>query len=629
MAAVPQPAVPHQQLLAALNGGEYERAVALVGELHSAEGLADEDGTPVLILACALSESAGHGDEDDDDEPEPVDEDAAVAACRTRVVRALLAKRAAVDGVDAQGRSALLMSVLRGDEPTVRALLEASPNLLQRPSAEGMRMSALGAAAAYGSDGVRALVEAAAERAGLAAVARQESLAASCSALLDAVVEGAELRMVQSTAGAGDFEVASALALLELLGIDAEREIEANGDPLAHAVAELYARAPLVHRKAWRDAEALSPADLGVVLSLHCMGEADGRPMLDKLAEPYVARAAGSRHWLVTPECHRFNTLCTRPLMRTFSSAVPSGPALDALVRVGKQSGFVELGCGSGYWARLLRQRGVAVDAYDLKPPQDDADGEGIFGTTWIDDVRQGGPEVLLAPGAASKALLLVWPYEGVGSSGWDAECLDRYAGDTVCYVGDWQGCTRSHRPVGMTSSAAFQQRLYAHFVCVERTAVGKWAMVADTLSVWRRRRAGEPGGGGCGPLVPSPDEHCRNCHLDRAAPGGVGEECWPDEDGGTFCSADCAALHNSPAAKRRRDECAAAEAAEEDQAARDRAACAGGGGAVRERDAAQQGLWWKSMLAGEAGGGTPAPAGEAAVEPAVAAAPASFSFGF
>ena len=217
-------AVPHQQLLAALSGGEYERAEALLEDLHSAEDLADEDGTPALILACALPEAAGHGDEDDeDDEPEPV-EDAAIAASRARVVRALLAKRAAVDGVDAQGRSALLMSVLRGDEPTVRALLEASPNLLQRPSAEGMRMSALGAAAAYGSDGVRALIEAAAERAGLAAVARQESLAASCSALLDAVVEGAELRMVQSTAGAGDFEVASALALLELLGIDAEME---------------------------------------------------------------------------------------------------------------------------------------------------------------------------------------------------------------------------------------------------------------------------------------------------------------------------------------------------------------------------------------------------------------------
>ena len=283
-------AAPAQKLLAALSGGEYERAEALLQELPSAAGLADEAGTPALILACA--EAGGNEDDEDDEDNETEPEDPALAASRTRVVRALLAKHAAVDGVDAQGRSALLMSVLRGDEQTVRALLEATPNLLQRPSAEGMRMSALGAAAAYGSDGVRALVEAAAQRAGLAALARQESLAASCSALLDAVVEGAELRMVESAAGAGDFEVASALALLALLGIDAEREIEAGGDPLAHAVEELYARAPLVHRKAWCDAGSLSPADLGVVLSLHCMGEADGRPMLDKLAEPYVARLA-------------------------------------------------------------------------------------------------------------------------------------------------------------------------------------------------------------------------------------------------------------------------------------------------------------------------------------------------
>ena len=157
-------AAPAQKLLAALSGGEYERAEALLQELPSAAGLADEAGTPALILACA--EAGGNEDDEDDEDNETEPEDPALAASRTRVVRALLAKHAAVDGVDAQGRSALLMSVLRGDEQTVRALLEATPNLLQRPSAEGMRMSALGAAAAYGSDGVRALVEAAAQRAG-------------------------------------------------------------------------------------------------------------------------------------------------------------------------------------------------------------------------------------------------------------------------------------------------------------------------------------------------------------------------------------------------------------------------------------------------------------------------------
>ena len=258
------------------------------------------------------------------------------------------------------------------------------------------------------------------------------------------------------------------------------------------------------------------------------------------------------------------------------------------------------------------------------------------LGTAWIDDVRQGGTEVLLAPGAASKALLLVWPYEGVGTSGWDAEALERYTGDTICYVGDWQGCTRSHRAAGMTSSVGFQRKLSADFVCVERVAVGKWAMVADMLSVWRRRRRGgagegEPEGAGCGPLAPSPDEHCRNCHLDRGAPG-VDEGGWPD--GGAFCSADCAALYRPPAAKRRRDEF---EEDEEDAEAarptvvtaaeRDEARRVGGGGSVRrERDASRQGLWWKRLA-----GGTPAPAdaAAAATEPAAGAGAVSFSFGF
>ena len=50
----------------------------------------------------------------------------------------------------------------------------------------------------------------------------------------------------------------------------------------------------------------------------------------------------------------------------------------------------------------------------------------------------------------------------------------------------------------------------------------------------------------------------------------------------------------------------------------------------MRERDAAAQGLWWKSVLAGEVRSGTPAPAGEGTgAEPAAAAVPTSFSFGF
>ena len=119
--------------------------------------------------------------------------------------------------------------------------------------------------------------------------------------------------------------------------------------------------------------------------------------MLAAMAEPQIARAAGSSRWLVAPECHRFNQLCLRPLMRLFSCAIPTESSLRAIVALGM--GVVELGCGSGYWTRLLRARGVDVLAYDLHPPANAAeaddntqDSSEIFGRAWVSDVRRGGP---------------------------------------------------------------------------------------------------------------------------------------------------------------------------------------------------------------------------------------------
>ena len=48
---------------------------------------------------------------------------------------------------------------------------------------------------------------------------------------------------------------------------------------------------------------------------------------------------------------------------------------------------LVEVGCGKGYWARLLRDAGVDTVAYDITGP-DEAD-------RWT-EVLKGGPEVRL-----------------------------------------------------------------------------------------------------------------------------------------------------------------------------------------------------------------------------------------
>jgi hypothetical protein len=62
---------------------------------------------------------------------------------------------------------------------------------------------------------------------------------------------------------------------------------------------------------------------------------------------------------------------------------------------------LVEVGCGCGYWARLLRERGVDVVAFDHKlPPEDER---------WT-ELKQGGPEVLAAKEYGARALVLCYP---------------------------------------------------------------------------------------------------------------------------------------------------------------------------------------------------------------------------
>lgn len=54
-----------------------------------------------------------------------------------------------------------------------------------------------------------------------------------------------------------------------------------------------------------------------------------------------------------------------RRLVNKYSWAIPNDAALEAIAALGP---IVEMGSGAGYWASLLRERGVDVVAYDAKP---------------------------------------------------------------------------------------------------------------------------------------------------------------------------------------------------------------------------------------------------------------------
>ena len=162
------------------------------------------------------------------------------------------------------------------------------------------------------------------------------------------------------------------------------------------------------------------------------------------------------------------------------------------------------MGCGCGYWARLLRERGVDVLAFDHKlPPKKER---------WT-ELKKGGPEVLAANSA--RALMLCYPDDFEDSEDSMAlRCLRNYTGDTIVHIGEMLGetcCLPS--PWGRTTDAEFQVsgqlpllrlapvgrahfrvaggraqvQLATTFHKVLAVPLPSWPCSQDSLTVWKR----------------------------------------------------------------------------------------------------------------------------------------------
>ena len=93
------------------------------------------------------------------------------------------------------------------------------------------------------------------------------------------------------------------------------------------------------------------------------------------------------------------------------------------------------------------------------------------------------------------------------------------------------------HVATGMTSSPAFQQALQEDFVCETKADTGKWPMIADELTIWRRKDAADR----VDTVDPKPRavnlRFCAVCHFDDAPHCGHREDEW-------FCTLSCKELH-------------------------------------------------------------------------------------
>jgi hypothetical protein len=148
------------------------------------------------------------------------------------------------------------------------------------------------------------------------------------------------------------------------------------------------------------------------------------------------------------------------PACHLFAYAVPTDAALSAIRALGMP--VLEIGAGTGYWAAVLQQRGVAVTAYDVAPPSPNmalAPDAGMnayhAGVPCWTEVKQGGASVAahrppnrpsgvdLAPTSSTSssayALMLCYPPP---QSAMALESLRCFRGDAVVYIGEWAGGT-------------------------------------------------------------------------------------------------------------------------------------------------------------------------------------------
>jgi hypothetical protein len=157
-----------------------------------------------------------------------------------------------------------------------------------------------------------------------------------------------------------------------------------------------------------------------------------------------------------------------RELAALFAWAIPDEGSLAVLARHGP---LLECGAGTGYWAALLRARGVDLVATDLAPP----------GRSWT-HVR---PASAVAAIRASfgRTLLLCWPPYDDDSASYAA--LRAYRGDVLLYVGAVPG--------GPAGTVRFHRELELNWHPVEQAAVPAWPGVRDRLVVYQRNPVRRP----------------------------------------------------------------------------------------------------------------------------------------
>jgi hypothetical protein len=151
-------------------------------------------------------------------------------------------------------------------------------------------------------------------------------------------------------------------------------------------------------------------------------------------------------------------------LVEWYAWAIPDERALEL---VGATGEVVEVGAGGGYWAAMLRGRGVRVHAYDRAP------GRNYQVKRLWSAVERGGAS---AAGRHPEAtLLLCWPPYDRPFASLALERYRRAGGGRLVYIGEHGGCT---------ADETFQATI-DELTPVAEHSIPQWPGIHDYLSVY------------------------------------------------------------------------------------------------------------------------------------------------
>jgi hypothetical protein len=170
-------------------------------------------------------------------------------------------------------------------------------------------------------------------------------------------------------------------------------------------------------------------------------------------------------------------------LQSAYAYAIPSPETISWMSKFCAGRSIVELGAGRGYWAGQLSGAGLAVDAYELEPP-DVVENVSFPHVTGQVDVWHSvsGLAELGTVDWSDSVLFLCWPPGWGNTMASDAlASFEAAGGDRLVYVGEPKG--------GKTGDDAFFDALSARWTLESTDSrFVSWWNLADVAQGWVRR---------------------------------------------------------------------------------------------------------------------------------------------